>query len=272
MNNYLTEAFDSQSFNESIREASGVIYFPSTGSLDLTDTQAAKEITEGTERLLRLVTDSAATPWLIFGSSYHVYGITEGNGIAETHTGGIPDEVGRALRHAEDILQKRWPGKLLIFRCAPIFGEGNSERWIMRMFDQVTRGLYFNVRDTDAQRSLVLAYDVARLAKILGGETGVYNVADGFDRTLTTLAVAMGNNYGKGKRSFTLPAKWARIIASTLGRFGILITPVELAFRSTDLTFSTDKLREHPALSDFSFHDTVSVIGRQDDTYPYRQD
>lgn len=272
MDDYLTDTFGKQSITDAPDDARGAMYFPSTGSMDLSDEQAAKAIDEGVRQLIDLFTRHTGAPWLVFGSSYHVYGLREGEGITETQPCGMGGDVGRALRQAEDTLQKRWPGKLLVLRCAPVFGEGEMETWIMRMFDQVMRGLYFNIRDCDSQRSVVLAYDVARLTALLAGESGVYNVTDGFDRTLSALALAMGDNHGQGKRTFTLPRKWARIAAVTTGKLGMIITEEEMEFRSTNLTLSNDKLMRHLAETSFSFHDTVAVVGRQDDKYPYRQD
>lgn len=273
MTDYLTEAFGNQITTEVCDNIQGVLYFPSAGSGEITDREAAEAIQEGVAELLRLFSSSPHAPWLVFGSSYHVYGSSEGKGIAEIQPAGIPNDAGRAFRQAEETLSRKWPGKLLILRCAPIFGQGDMEQWIMRMFDQVMRGLYFNIRECDSQRSVVLAHDVARLAALLAGENGLYNVADGFDRTLSALATAMGNNHGKGKRPFTIPQKWARIISSTIGKTGLILSEEELIFRSTDLTFSADKLMQH--LTDtsrvFSFHDTVAVVGRQDNTYPYRE-
>lgn len=273
MADYLTDTFQSQTIVNTPDTAQGVLYFPSMGSIDLTGEQAAKAIDDGVNQLITIFQNHTDAPWMVFGSSYHVYGSQEGNGIAETDSGGMADSVGCALRKAEERLQSNWHGRLLILRCAPVFGEGEMETWIMRMFDQVMRGLYFNIRDCDSQRSMVLAYDVARLAALLAGESGVYNVSDGFNRTLSALALAMGNNYGQGKRSFTLPRKWARIAAATIGKLGMIITQEEMAFRSTNLTLSTDKLLQHLAevSSMFSFHDTVAVVGRQDNEYPYRQ-
>lgn len=273
MDDYLTDTFSDRSIVNTLENAQGVLYFPSTGSIDLTGEEAAQSIDDGVNRLITHFTNHIGAPWMVFGSSYHVYGFGERNGITETQTGGMVDKVGHALRQAEERLQREWPGKVLILRCAPIFGEGAMEAWIMRMFDQVMRGLYFNIRDCDSQRSMVLAYDVARLSALLAGECGVYNVSDGFNRTLSALALAMGNNHGQGKRPFTLPQKWARIAAATIGKLGMVITREEVAFRSTNLTLSTDKLTRHLAevSSPYVFHDTVAVVGRQDDKYPYRR-
>ena len=224
-----------------------------------------------TRRLLECL-DHTRISSFVFLSSALVYGKEEGLLLPETTRLWASGKVGQSKALAEEAV-KKWCAShsvtLSILRPATVFGKG-MEGWGERMAALVLQGYYFNIRDTEARRSIVLAYDVARVIREIYPLGGIYNVADGFDHTMEHLAVQMGNNRGKAKRPYCLPYKWARKLASIGDRLppvGRILDSESLAMRLSTLTLSTERLRA--ALPDFRFHDTAAVIGRTEPDYPY---
>lgn len=210
---------------------------------------------------------------LIYISSYEVYGKETGENVDETDNLWAKTAVGINCQQTEGLLEpwSRAHGvTLTILRPAMMFGSG-VEGEAAEMFDAVVRGTYINIREHAPLRSLVLAYDVARVAKAIYRKGGVYNVTDGLSHTLPQLARAMGQNAGRNKSCYALTYKWAKIlgeIGDKLPFIGTLLTGEKLLRRTQSLTFSNAKLAaELPA--DFHFFNTLEVIARTNTQYPY---
>lgn len=229
---------------------------------------------EGSRRLLEGL-KGIPVKQFVYISSTDVYGKKEGEGIKESDHLWTADKAGQSKVLAEQEITKYCDEKgiiLTILRPAPMFGKG-MKGWGERMAAQVLSGYYLNIRDNDANVSIVLAYDVARAALALANEGGVYNVTDMRDHSLQALAMAMGNNGGKAKKPFFLPMKWAKIaarIGEIAGLGKVLMDREELRRRTSSLTFSVDKLKEK--LPEFRPFDTAAVIGREDKDFPYEDD
>lgn len=229
---------------------------------------------EGTRRLLAGL--SANPPHcFVMISCASVYGKREGENLDEMGNIWPSTHAGKARALAEKEVTDRCEETdtvLTILRPAPMFGAGIGGEW-NRIFRLVASGRYVKIREAEGKRSFVLAYDVARLVRLLADTGGVYNVTDGSDRPLTDMILAMCDNGAKGKRPYSLPRKWYATALNLCRPFGGLAgISQELAnIQEETLTFSTlrlqEKLREIGA--DFKFHDTVEVIGRRDETYPY---
>ncbi len=239
------------------------------------ENESASELNiDGTRRLLTAL-DTTPPAYFIYLSSYKVYGKEEGEYITEQTHLWANDKAGQTKARAEEVLIKwcREHGTTLtILRPAPLFGTGMKSRWL-EMAALVSSGFYFNIRQAEARRSILSAYDLAEVIHAIYPIGGIYNVADGYDHTLRELADAMGNNTGKGRRPLTLPYKWAVLIANA-ARFIPLLRKVmdseRLTFRTTSLTLDTTRLRN--ILPDFTFHDTVEIINRTEAEYPYEDD
>jgi nucleoside-diphosphate-sugar epimerase len=210
---------------------------------------------------------------LIYISSVEVYGKVDGENLDETENTWAKTATGLHCIRTESALEQ-WcrdhAVTLTILRPAMMFGYGVAGE-AAEMFDQVMRGSYINIRDHAPLRSLVMAYDVVRVAKAIYPQGGIYNVTDGLQHTLPQLALAMGQNSGKNKKCFYLTYKWAKIlgkIGDILPFIGILLDSYKLQSRTNSLTYSNAKLVA--ALpSDFQFFNTLEVIARTNKDYPY---
>lgn len=229
---------------------------------------------EGTRRLLQGLSTVAVRKF-VYISCYSVYGNAEKSMITEDEPLHTSDKTGQSIALAEAEIKKFCDEKGIIctiLRPATMFGKDMSG-WGATMANQVLRGYYFNIRDYDADVSIVTALDVARIIPLLAEKGGTYNVTDGITHSMQQLSQSMGCNRGESKRALFLPLKWARIIARIGDRLPLtswLIDSNELRRRVTSITFSTQRLQE--TLPDFKFHDTEAVIAHRDPDYPYEDD
>lgn len=210
----------------------------------------------------------------VFLSSTEVYGKHEGEEIDESCNTWTNNEIGRAYYRAEEAVKEHFAGgdtKVTILRCAPMFGDGMTG-FYNDLFQRVVRGAYVHVRGNDARRSIVLAYDVARLVGRIVNLSGIYNVSDGKGRRLIELVEGMSANTGMNKRMIYLPQKWAGIMSKVADYFPglrMMMGKDVLRRNSMTLTYSTEKLK---SAIDFDFHDTVEVVARREKRYPYKED
>lgn len=229
---------------------------------------------EGTKRLLEALS-KVKVKQFVYISSTAVYGKTEGTDITEDYHLWTGNKVGQSKVLAEEEVQKKCgeSGTICtILRPATMFGK-EMKGWGQRMAGQVLTGSYFNIRDNDAKVSLVTAYDMARLIPLIAPIGGIYNVSDGISHSLQDLAMAMGNNRGRAKKTFFLPMKWAKLaarIGDAIPFLGLIVNSEELQRRTASLTFSSQRLRD--ALPEFRFHDTAAVVGRTDTDFPYEDE
>lgn len=84
------------------------------------------------------------------------------------------------------------------------------------MAEAVARGRYMHLRGNTAVRSLVMADDVARAARITLGMPGVFNVSDGIAHSVISIADAMAANLGTDKRVLAFPARAGKMDAEAV--------------------------------------------------------
>lgn len=206
----------------------------------------------------------------IFISSYEVYSADAGEGVDENRPLWATSKVGQSKALAEKKIEE-WCSErgvtLTIVRPAILFGTGVKGR-MLNLFNDAVSGRYIHIRGNDARLSVVTALDVARFIKRIHTTGGTFNVADGFNPKLIDLVEAMTENHGARKRPVTLPPKWASVIWK-FGRFIPLVdsqlNPSILKRRSTTLTLDNSRA----TATGMSFHNTIEVIARRDNTYPY---
>ena len=233
-----------------------------------------KDIAECTRALMERL-EGSAPKWMVFVSGTDVYGTDEGTDIDEEKPLRPNTTEGRERARMEEEL-RQWchanGTTLTILRPATMFGTG-MEGWAAEMFDDIMKGIYFHPREHNPRRSVVTAYDVARVARALYNRGGVFNVTDGHEPTMRQLGDAMGSNAWKQKRPGTLPLKWLQFMAragNNIGILGRIIDSSKIEFRKRELTFDTSRLKEAlPA--DFTFFDTCEVLARKDCGYPYEE-
>jgi len=237
--------------------------------------QDAMEINlHGTARLLQAMEKTPPAQFILI-SSMSVYGVKEGEEITEEHPTCPVSEYGRSKLEAERLVTD-WCGRhdviCTILRPAMAFGNGVKGKAMM-LFNGIRRGYYVNIRDNDAKHSVVLAYDVARVALMLQGRSGIYNVCDGRNHTVVELANAIGHNISTDKRVYCLPLKWVKILA-TIADAAQIVLPRScrhdmrgyVKMLTSTLTFSNSKVCETTGIE---FFDTTEVIARICPDYPY---
>lgn len=221
---------------------------------------------EGTKNLIRGLAPLPPAR-LIYISDAAVYGLTGAEDIDETSNTWTSEKVGQSKILAEKELEK-WCAandvELTILRPAWMFGAGISGD-TARLFDEVRTSRYIHIRGNNARRGIVTAYDVARVAFALRETSGIFNVADGFNRPFIDLVHAMSSNTGAHHRMTHLPAKWAAIAARLPGLRRLLDSDT-LARRATTITYNPQKVIAATGLALF---DTVEVIARRDKNFPY---
>lgn len=240
------------------------------GSQSETDALAVN--LEGTKNLLEGL-EKAVPEKFVYISAANVYASDSGENIDEEANTWATDKVGQSKALAEQGV-KDWCRKhnviLTILRPATMYGTGMKGA-AHEMFLDVVNGRYIHIRGNDAKTSAVMALDVARAARRLAGEGGIYNLSDGNAYTYIDLADAMSANAGAMKRMTHLPRKWADTIYR-FGRFIPLVSrslnPQLLEARSRTLTLSNRKASE----AGVKFHSVGAVLRREDPDYPYETD
>ena len=151
-----------------------------------------------------------------------------------------------------------------------MFGNGVKGE-TLQVFNDALSGKYIHIRDNDAKVSIVCALDVARGVKELYKLGGVYNVADGKPVKWIDLVESMTANAGGKKRMTHLPAAWAEWV----WRFGKWVpsirrnlAPEVVENRMKSLTLNSDRFSK---VSGISCHDSIAVMERRDNSYPYTE-
>lgn len=226
---------------------------------------------EGTRRLLDSL-DLNPPKEFVFVSSWEVYSPDAGEDVKEDHPLWASTKVGQSKARAEEIV-KKWSDEhnvlLTIVRPARMFGKGVKGE-MKTLFNDIVNGRYIHVRDNDARLSLVCAYDVAKVIKLLHPIGGTYNIADDRGAKWIELADAMSCNSGAMKRQTFLPKKWAEVAwktASWLPPVKASLSPEILDRRSKTLTLSTDFIKN--TLPAWNPYPTLEVISRENKDYPY---
>ena len=227
---------------------------------------------EGTRRLVKGLGENIPENF-VYVSSHRVYSRDAGENIDEDTNTWATDESGKSKSLAENFLID-WAQKhdvtITIIRPATMFGNGVSGE-MLQLFNDAISGKYIHIRDNDARTSIVTALDVAIAIKKLYDKGGIYNATDGKNPRLIDLVEAMTANAGAKKRMTHLPIAWAEWIWR-LGRWIPSIernlSPFVVEKRMKTLTLDGSRLAQK---IDMEFHDTIRVIERTDNSYPYTQ-
>jgi nucleoside-diphosphate-sugar epimerase len=175
---------------------------------------------EGTRRLAdSLLRNECIPDTFVFISTVAVYGIETGVQIDENTSlsGTTPYALSKiqaeqyliewGALHGVNIVMLRLP--LIVGKDAP----GN----LGAMVRNIRRGTYARIGDGEAQRSMVLASDIASLMPHLMGKQGVYHLTDGIHPSFAMLEDHIAGSFGK--RIHAIPPSFA----SMLARIGDLI-------------------------------------------------
>lgn len=170
----------------------------------------------GTRNLLKCLENSKPYKF-VFISSVSVYGLTKGENIKESTPLLAQDPYGKSKIEAEEIV-KKWCKEYnvicTILRLPLIVGE-NPPGNLGAMIRGIKKGYYFNIGGGNANKSMVLATDVAKFILKAAEKGGTYNLSDGYHPTFNELSKSIAKNIGK---SFVpnLP----KMLALFLAKFG----------------------------------------------------
>lgn len=233
---------------------------------------------EGTRNLLHALSALSERPAaLCYISSWQVYPPLEGADISEGYISYSSrlslSAVGESKLAAERecMLWSEASGvPVAILRPGLMFGNG-IHGYMERMFDMVINSRYIHVRDTEGRLSIVTALDVARAVRLTAGLNDIFNVSDGRGPSSLALAEAMSANAGAMKRMPALPQKWADMAWNLFKKIPLVkenLSPQVVKRRSEQRNLSPAHIIETTGISLFN---TLEVIKRTDDSYPYSE-
>lgn len=133
----------------------------------------------GTKNLLKALKDHLPNT-IVFISSVSVYGLEHGDMIDEAYplNGDSPYAKSKIL--AEKEIQKfcKENGVNYVILRLPLISGCNPPGNLGTMIKAIRKGYYFRIGKGKARKSMVSAYDIAKLIPSLYGKTGFYNLTD----------------------------------------------------------------------------------------------
>ncbi|MHA8087436.1 NAD-dependent epimerase/dehydratase family protein [Aquirufa sp. Wall-65K1] len=200
---------------------------------------------QGTINLLKAL-EGQQLGAFIFISSVAVYGLNEGNNIPETATLQAIDPYGKSKIMAEEAVQD-WGFKnnvpCTIFRLPLLIGmdaPGN----LNAMINAIKSGIYFNISNGVAKKSMVLASEIPIAIEKAMGEAGIFNLTDGHNPSFNELSQLISKQLNR--KVYRMPYWIAKIIAKIGDLMGNKAPLNTNKFKkiTTDLTFDDTKARE----------------------------
>lgn len=203
---------------------------------------------KGTQNLLTGIEQSSTLPKnFVFISTVAVYGLCEGVNIDENTPLLARDPYGASKIQAEQLVSE-WCKKnnviCTILRLPLLVGE-NPPGNLGAMIKGIKRGYYFNIAGGFANKSMVLAEDVANILLRVSEVGGVYNLTDGYHPNFYELSNAIAKQNRKSK-PFNLPYFIAKSIAFVGDVLGVKfpLNSNKLKKITSDLTFDDSRARE----------------------------
>lgn len=198
---------------------------------------------QGTLNLLEGITKTGQLPnALIFISTVAVYGRETGDLLAETTSLSATDPYGKSKIMAEEAIiewGKEHQVTIGILRLPLVAGKqppGN----LHKMLKAQKSGYYFEIGKGDAQRSVVVANDVAAIIPKLAEVGGIYNLSDGQHPTFHELGQAFAQQLGV-KPPHAMPLWLAKSLA-LCGEIGGNLLKRNLPFNQRALSKMTSSL------------------------------
>lgn len=178
---------------------------------------------KGTRYLLDSLKSSGIPKQFVYISSVSVYGLNKGVLINENADLKAIDSYGKSKIEGEAIVQKwcKENNVLCTILRLPLIVGPNPKGNLGTMIRGIKKGYYFNIAGGNAQKSMVLAEDIANFiidASMLGG---IYNLTDGCHPTFNELSKVISFKLGK-VGVYNLPRSLAKLFAFTGDVFGKL--------------------------------------------------
>ena len=201
----------------------------------------------GTQNLLDGLTKSGIPRCFVFISSVSVYGLDSGAGIDEKTKLKAANPYGLSKIQAEELVSE-WCKKnnviCTILRLPLVVGNyppGN----LGAMIKGIQKGYYFNIAGGRAQKSMVLASDVAQCILKVSQIGGIYNLTDGYHPSFNELSRTISLQLGR-KFVPNMPLLFAKILAKIGDLIGdkFPINSNKLVKIIAPLTFDDTKARK----------------------------
>ena len=202
----------------------------------------------GTQNLLNALDLAVLKPrFFIFISSVAVYGLNSGENINEDYPLLANDSYGKSKIETERLVNE-WcvkNGIICTILRLPLLVGTNPKGNLGAMIRGIKKGYYFNIAGGTAQKSMVLAYDVAHCILKVSEIGGIYNLTDGYHPNFNELSRIISLQLGR-KFVPNMPLFFAKFFA----KFGDLIGekfPInsnKLSKIISPLTFDDSKARK----------------------------
>jgi nucleoside-diphosphate-sugar epimerase len=200
-----------------------------------------------TKNLLTSLTDNVSLKKIIFISSVSVYGLESGKNITEEYPLLAKDPYGISKIQSEKLIIEWCLEKsinFIILRLPLIVGD-NPPGNLQNMINGLKKGYYFNIGKGDAQKSMVLAEDIADVILNINCNSSIFNLTDTLHPTFYDLSNAIAHkfNYQKPKSIPIFAAKYFSKFGDYFGTNFFFNTKKYKKIINT-LTFSSDKAKD----------------------------
>lgn len=203
---------------------------------------------KGTHNLLQGLEESQSLPRaFIFISSVAVYGRENGINISEDAPLLAKDPYGLSKIQAEQLVIE-WCKKnnvICTILRLPLLAGANPPGNLGAMIKGIKRGYYFNIAGGRAQKSMVLASDVAQCILKVSEIGGIYYLTDGYHPTFNELSRTISLQLGR-KFVPNMPLFFAKALAKIGDLIGdrFPINSSKLSKIIAPLTFDDTKARK----------------------------
>ncbi len=175
---------------------------------------------KGTQHLLSGLDNNTSIKKIVFVSSVSVYGLTDGIAIQEDAPLLATDPYGKSKIEAERLITA-WCIKrnidYYILRL-PLIAGNNAPGNLGAMVSGIRSGKYLSIGQASAKKSMILAEDIAKFVPLITGESGIYNLTDGYHPSFRELEKLIATFFKKSQ-----PASLPGFAAWILGFTGDLI-------------------------------------------------
>lgn len=202
---------------------------------------------EGTKVLLKALENQTNLKKFVFISSVAVYGLSEGNLIDENYELKAKDPYGLSKILAEKLITDWCKNKGISFYILrlPLIIGNKAPGNLGAMVNGIKNNRYARIGNGNAKKSMVMAKDIAYLITNLEGESGIYNLTDGYHPSFKELEVKIGEFYSK--KIIAIPNIIAIILAKVGDFMGNKAPINSLKFKkiTATLIFSDEKARRN---------------------------
>ena len=203
---------------------------------------------KGTQNLLKGLEESQSVPKVfILISSVAVYGRESGVNISEESPLLSQEPYGLSKIYAEQLVLDwcKMNNVVCTILRLPLLAGANPPGNLGEMIIGIKKGYYFNIAGGRAQKSMVLASDVAQCILKVSEIGGIYNLTDGYHPTFNELSHIISLQLGR-KFVPNMPLFFAKVLAKIGDLIGdkFPINSNKLSKIMSPLTFDDSKARK----------------------------